>query len=67
MDQAGDHSAGPGSGIELTVLHHSRIHATHFTGDIFELEIRAERFLLLEQAHNAIVVEHSLSIAQPLS
>ena len=64
VDQAGDHAAGPGTGIHVALQHDARIDAGDLFADVFEFQVGAELAVLFQQPLDGIVGEHPLGVAQ---
>ncbi len=54
----------PGARVHVAVQHDARIDAGHFLDDVLELEVAAERLLLLEQPVDRGVAQHAFGVAQ---
>src|SRR5262245_28692151 len=63
VDQSCNHAARPCAGFHLAALHDRGIDARDLGQDVFELDVAAERALLLEQAIDGVVPQHALRVA----
>ena len=64
VDESCHHAAGPGAGVHVALQHDAGIDARDLLDDVLELEVAAERLLLLKQPVHRGVAQHTLGVAQ---
>src|SRR6266478_420132 len=64
IDQSDHHAAAPGARIHLAVDHHLGIDAGHLIEDVVDLERPALFPFYLDQAFDALVLQHPLGVAK---